>query len=78
MPGLATGRQRCRGCSSTAQVWFYDADGLYYWDDSRTQINLQIGCFAAPGLWTLYVRSPNSGTPSNGVSIALNAGGGCS
>jgi hypothetical protein len=73
-----TGGNTVELLNQSSQAWFYEADGLYYWDDSRTQINVQTGCYAAPGLWTLYVRSPNSGTPSNGVSITLNAGGGCS
>jgi len=46
-----------------------ESDGLYYWDDSRTQINAQLGPNVGAGYWTLYVRNPSSGTPSNGVAI---------
>jgi hypothetical protein len=51
--------------------WFYETDGQYFWDDSRTQINAQLGSFVAPGVWTLQVRNPSSGTPSSGVSITV-------
>jgi FG-GAP-like repeat len=59
--------------NQSTQAWLSQADGVYFWDYSRTQINAQIGCFVAPGTWNLYVVSPNAGSvPSAGLSITVN------
>jgi hypothetical protein len=53
-------------------------DGYDFWDFSRTQINVQIGCSVAAGTWTLTVSSPNAGsTTSTGVPITVTANAGC-
>jgi hypothetical protein len=57
--------------------WLYQGDGYYFWDGSRTQINAQVKCSVTPGAWTLYAKSPTSGTRSNGAAILITANGNC-
>jgi hypothetical protein len=64
--------------NQSTHAWLTQADGYYFWDASRTQLNAQIGCFVTPGAWNLLVVSPNAGSaPSAGVSITVNHSGGC-
>lgn len=57
--------------SGYADVWYYETDGLYYWDYGYYQINAALGGRAAAGTWTLYVRNPYDGTPSAGFQVTL-------
>ncbi|MCC7343006.1 MAG: hypothetical protein IT170_18130 [Bryobacterales bacterium] len=57
--------------------WLYQDDGYYFWDGSRTQINAQVKCSVTPGAWTLYAKSPTSGTRSNGAPILITANANC-
>jgi hypothetical protein len=62
----------------STQAWLTQADGYYFWDYSRTQLNAQIGCFVAPGAWNLQVVSPNAGSvPSASVSITVSPSSSC-
>ncbi len=61
-----------------SQVYLDEADQYYFWDQSRIQLNAQIGCFVTPpGSWTLSVKNPNSGNWSTGVPISILASGSC-
>jgi hypothetical protein len=53
-------------------VWLYETDGAYYWDDSHTQINAALNAWAAPGQWTAVVRNGYTGTPSAGFVLTIN------
>jgi hypothetical protein len=55
-----------------SDVWMYEGDGHYFWDDSHTQINASLDGRAAAGQWTLYVRNYWSGTPSAAYSLTIN------
>jgi hypothetical protein len=59
-------------------VWLYEADGYYYWDDSRTQINAQIACYVTPGTWSFNVLNPKNGNPSASYSIQVASSPSCS
>lgn len=72
-----TGGNTVELASSSPSLWLYEANGYYFWDRARGQINAEIGCYVAPGIYTLKVWSPNSGTPSNGATISVTAGGDC-
>jgi hypothetical protein len=58
-------------------VWLYETDGYYYWDDSRTQINAQVGCYVSPGAWSFSVLNPKSGNPSATYSINIVSSPSC-
>lgn len=53
-------------------VWFYDGDGYYFWDQSNFQINASLNGRAAPGVWNLYIRNGYSGTPSAAYQVTIN------
>ena len=73
-----TGGNTIQLVNQSGQQTLSVGDSYYFWDASRTQINVQIGCFVPPGAWTLHVSSPNPGSvPSAGASITVNAGAGC-
>lgn len=55
-----------------ADVWLYDGNGYYFWDQSTFQIHASLNGRAAPGLWTLYVRNGYSGAPSAAYRITIN------
>jgi hypothetical protein len=74
-----TGGNKIELLGGSGQQELNSNDNFYFWDASRGQINAQIGCFVSPGVWTLYVQSPNSGSaPSNSVSVTVTASSGCS
>lgn len=52
-------------------VWLYDGDGYFYYNTSHFQINSDLGGRVAPGTWTVYLRSPYSGTPSAAYTLTV-------
>jgi hypothetical protein len=54
-----------------ADVWLYEGDGHYYWDQSTGQINSSLDNRAAPGPWTVTVRDATS-APSYPFNITIN------
>lgn len=58
--------------SGYPDVWMYEGDGYYFWDESHTQINASLAGRAAPGQWSLYVRNYWSGTPSAAYTLTVN------
>jgi hypothetical protein len=60
-----------------SNVWLYETDGYYYWDDSRTQINAQVGCYVTPGSYTFNVLNPHNGNPSTSYSITITSSSSC-
>lgn len=57
--------------SGYPDVWLYNGDGHYFFDQSHFQINSALDGRAAPGVWNVYVRSPYSGTPSAAFSLTI-------
>ena len=53
-------------------VWLYDGNGDYFWDQSNFQIHASLNGRAAPGVWSLYIRNGYSGTPSAAYRITIN------
>jgi hypothetical protein len=58
--------------SGYPDVWFYEGDGYYFWDQSNFQVNASLNGRAAPGVWNLYVRNNYSGTPSAAYQVTIN------
>jgi hypothetical protein len=56
--------------SGYGDVWLYETDGYYYWDQSYYQINASLNGRAAAGTWTAYVRTPYTG-PSAGYTLNI-------
>ena len=57
-------------------VWLYETDGHYYWDQATGQINSALDNRAAPGQWTVTVRDA-SAAPSAPFTITLNPDPNC-
>jgi hypothetical protein len=57
--------------SGYPDVWLFDGDGHYFFDESHFQINSSLAGRASPGVWTVYLRSPYSGTPSAAFSLTI-------
>jgi len=72
-----TGGNTLELANQSASDWLYLGDGYYFWDGSRTQINAEVKCSVTPGAWTLYAKSPTSGTRSNGAPMLITANGNC-
>ena len=53
-------------------VWFYDGDGYYFWDQSSFQINASLNGRAAPGVWNLFVRNGYSESASAAYQVTVN------
>ncbi len=58
--------------SGYPDIWMYEGDGYYFWDESYTQMNASLAGRAAPGQWNLYVRDYWSGTPSAAYTLTVN------
>jgi len=52
-------------------VWLYEGDGHYYWDNSAGQINASLDGRAAPGVWNVTVRDASS-APSYPFQITIH------
>ena len=72
--------------SGGTSEWLWEGDGYAFSDHGpdhpRTRtfpqwISAQMKCEVPAGSWTLYVKSPNSGTRSNGANIVVQANPSC-
>jgi hypothetical protein len=58
-----------------SDVWFYDGDGSYFWDQSNFQINASLDARLAPGVWYLKVFNGYSPNASAAFQIVINQQG---
>ena len=57
--------------SGYSDVWCYNGDGHYFWNQSHNQINASLDGRLALGTWQLEIRNGYTGTPSAAVSVVI-------